>query len=73
MRAVADGEQAGAGAAQIGDEEKEGAERVHAEMRADPRQADGQMQGRHSGRSLQQLHAGGAHDGKTGGEADRVC
>jgi hypothetical protein len=41
VRAVADGEQAGAGGAQIGEDEKESAERVHAEPRADPRQADG--------------------------------
>jgi hypothetical protein len=37
MAAVADGEQAGAGAAQIDDRKKERGERIHAKMRADPR------------------------------------
>ena len=72
VRAVADGEQAGAGGAQIGDDEKEGAERVHAEMRADPRQADGQVQGRRGARSVQELHAGNGHRHEADGEADEI-
>ena len=40
--AIADGEQAGAGAAEIHDHQKECGERVHAKMRAGPRQPDRQ-------------------------------
>ena len=42
--AIADGEQAGGGAAEIHDDEKERGERIDAKMCADPRQAEGQAQ-----------------------------
>jgi hypothetical protein len=72
VRAVADGEQAGAGGAQIGEDEKEGAERVHAKSGADPRQADGQLQGRRARRCVQELHAGKGHRHEADGKADEI-
>ena len=42
MLAIADGKQAGTGAAEVHHHQKERAERVHAVVRADPRQADGE-------------------------------
>ena len=44
VRAVADGKKAGAGAAEVDHGEKERGKRIDAEMRADPRQSEGQPQ-----------------------------
>ena len=56
--AVADGKQAGAGAAEVQHHEKERGQRIHAEVRADPRQPDGKQHRRRGSRSRQQLGAG---------------
>ena len=44
VRAIADGEKARAGAAEIDHGEEERSERIDAKMRADPRQSEGQAQ-----------------------------
>ena len=64
---VADGEQAGAGGAEIDQDEEHGAQAVDAEMRAEPGQADRQHQrpvaAGEGGQERQQAdHAGGAVD-----------
>ena len=51
---------------------KNAAERIDAEMRADPRQADGKLQRRRGRRPGQQLVAGHAQDGEAGDQAHEV-
>ena len=67
--AVADGIEAGAGAAEVQHHEKERGQRVHAEVRADPRQPDGEQHLRCGSRSRQQLGAGEPQDGEAGRQA----
>ena len=72
MLAVADGKQAGTGAAEVHHHQKERAERVHAVVRADPWQADGEPHRRRGKRPRQQLDTPDTQDGEAGNKAYEI-
>ena len=70
--AVADGEQAGAGAAQVDHHKEECGECIHAKMRAGPRQSHRQSHGLWPTRVEKQVLTAGGQNAEAGEQADAV-